>query len=260
MPVLPVGYEKRIDDLNFYCLESVLNPVFEQCRALTFDLFGTVMDLGGSLTPHLKIFLTERESDLDPEAMWQQLRYRQRIEQYQDTLLDLGHSGYLETAQKAFVYVTRANELDTTSDQVQTFMKAWQQLSPFSECIEALNRLRSQYKLIAVSNGNRGFLDHLVKNRLKFSFDDVVSVDEVGYFKPKPGVYRRAARNLGMEPGELIMVSANSFDVMGARTCGLRGAYVNREGLPFEDTYQIYEPDVTVANFTELADALLKIH
>jgi 2-haloacid dehalogenase len=63
-----------------------------------------------------------------------------------------------------------------------------------------------------------------------------------------------------MEPGELIMVSANSFDVMGARTCGLRGAYVNREGLPFEDTYQIYEPDVTVANFTELADALLKIH
>ena len=60
-----------------------------------------------------------------------------------------------------------------------------------------------------------------------------------------------------MEPGELIMVSANSFDVMGARTCGLRGVYVNRYDLPFEDTYDIYKPDSTVLNFTELADTLL---
>ncbi|MBT5252788.1 MAG: haloacid dehalogenase type II, partial [Chloroflexi bacterium] len=84
-----------------------MNPVFENCKALTFDLFGTVLDLGGSLTPHLKIFLDGEGSDIDPAAMWQQLRYRQRIEQYQDTLVELGHSGYLETVQKAFDYVAR---------------------------------------------------------------------------------------------------------------------------------------------------------
>ena len=100
----------------------LLNPVFENCKALTFDLFGTVLDLGGSLTPHLKIFLDGEGSDIDPAAMWQQLRYRQRIEQYQDTLVELGHSGYLETVQKAFDYVARANKLDPTSDQTDTFM------------------------------------------------------------------------------------------------------------------------------------------
>jgi len=189
--------------------------------------------------------------------MWQQLRYRQRIEQYQDTLVELGHSGYLETVQKAFVYVARNNKLDPTSEQVDTFMAGWQELSPFPECVAGLDRLRTRYKLIALSNGNPWFLDHLVKNRIKYDFDGVISVEEVGYFKPKPGVYRRAARNLGMEPSELLMVSANSFDVMGARTCGLRGAYVNRYDLPFEDTHEMYEPDVTVTNFTELADALL---
>ena len=60
-----------------------------------------------------------------------------------------------------------------------------------------------------------------------------------------------------MEPDELIMVSSNSFDVLGARTCGLRGAYVNRDHLPFEDTDDRYFPDVTVEDFTELADELL---
>ncbi len=234
-----------------------MNPVFENCKTLTFDLFGTVLDLGGSLTSHLKIFLDGRGSAIEPAVMWQQLRYRQRIEQYQDTLVQLGHTGYLETVQKAFVYVARLNRLDPTPLQVETFMAGWQELSPFPECVEALDRLGSRYRLIALSNGNPWFLDHLVKNRIKYDFDGVMSVEDVGSFKPTPGVYRRAARNLGMEPGEIIMVSANSFDVMGARTCGFRGAYVNRYGLPFEDTHKIYEPDVTVKNFTELADALL---
>jgi 2-haloacid dehalogenase len=51
------------------------------------------------------------------------------------------------------------------------------------------------------------------------------------------------------------MVSANSFDVMGARACGYRGAFVNRYGLPYEDTP--YQPDVVVKDFKELADALV---
>ena len=52
-----------------------------------------------------------------------------------------------------------------------------------------------------------------------------------------------------------MMVSANSFDVMGARACGMRGAFVNRNALPYEETP--YRPDVEVENFTELAEALL---
>jgi 2-haloacid dehalogenase len=52
-----------------------------------------------------------------------------------------------------------------------------------------------------------------------------------------------------------MMVSSNSFDVMGARACAMRGAFVNREELPYEDTR--YQPDITVRDFHELADALL---
>ena len=172
--------------------------------------------------------------------------------------MELGHSGYLETAQKAFVYVARLNDLEPASDEVQAFMAGWQELNPFVDCLPGLERLKSSYKLVALSNGNPWFLDHLVANRIKFDFDDVISVEVAGAFKPHPGVYRSAARLLDMEPGELIMVSSNSFDVMGARTCGLRGIYVDRYGLPYEDTDARYEPDLTVDDFGKMADCLLE--
>ncbi len=230
-----------------------------RCKALTFDLFGTVLDLGGSLTPFIAEFIKGRgeEDRVDASAFWAELRHRQRIEQYQDSLVELGHSGYLETAQKAFVYVARLNGLDPTTEEVDAFMAGWQVLSPFEDCLPGLDRLAPKFELVALSNGNPWFLDHLVENRIGFDFDAVISVEVAGAFKPHPGVYRSAARLLDKEPGELIMVSSNSFDVMGARTCGLRGIYVNRYRLPYEDTDARYEPDLTVADFGEMADRLV---
>ncbi len=53
------------------------------------------------------------------------------------------------------------------------------------------------------------------------------------------------------------VVSTNAFDVVGARACGYRGAYVNRYDLPCEDL-PAYQPDVIVHDFTELAEVLLQ--
>ena len=234
-------------------------PNLSDCKALTFDLFGTVLDLGGSLTPYIAEFVERRDATdrVDPAAFWGLLRHRQRIEQYQDSLVQLGHTGYLETARKAFVYVARLNDLAPTDEEVDSFMRGWQQLSPFPDVADGLRRLEQRFDLVALSNGNPWFLDHLVRNRIKYDFHDVISVEVAGAFKPHPGVYRSAARLLGLEPGEIIMVSSNSFDVMGARTCGLRGIFVNRELVPYEDTDAQYLPDLEVADFGEMADALL---
>ena len=226
-----------------------------EVKALTFDLFGTVLDLGGSLTPHIAEYLKSKRSDVSPDGFWQQWRVRQRIEQYQDTIMMLGHSGYLETARRGFVWTLKLNKVDATDDEVKQFMENWQQLSPFPEVVPALERLTAKFKLVALSNGEPHFLDHLAKNRIQWNFDKIISVETVGAFKPHPGIYRRAAGMLGLEVGECMMVSANTFDVVGARTCGFRGALVDRYDHPYEDTP--YVPDVTVKDFTGLADALL---
>ena len=229
---------------------------FVATKALTFDLFGTILDLGGSLTP----FITESldahaAADVSADEFWEQWRYRQRIEQYQDTIMMLGHSGYLETVRRALHYTLRRNSIDVLPDTIKEFMRGWEQLSPFPEVLAALSRLQSRYQLVILSNGDPSFLDYLVRERVNWDFNDVISVTSVGAFKPHPAVYRAAARELGLEVNECLMVSANSFDIVGARACGYSGAFVNRYLLPYEETP--YQPDVTVGDFTALADALL---
>ena len=227
---------------------------FEQVQALTFDLFGTILDLGGSLTPFIDDMLREKGADTTAEQFWQQWRYRQRLEQFQDTIMMLGHGGYLETVRRAYIYVLALNKIEMSKEEVQTFLACWQELSPFPEVRAGLEKLAARYKLVGLSNGDPAFLDHLAKNRIQWDFDAVISVTTMGAFKPHPAVYRRAAQILSLEVGECMMVSANSFDVVGARACGMRGAYVNRYNLPYEDSP--YRADVTVADFTELAKAI----
>jgi 2-haloacid dehalogenase len=223
---------------------------FPEVQALTFDLFGTVLDLAGSLTPHVSKWLRERGSEVSPLDFWAQWRARQRIEQYQDTITMLGHSGYLETARRALVYTLRRNGVSFESEDVTRWMESWRELNVFAEVHAALERLKTRYRLVALSNGDEPFLGYLVEQRIGWSFDRVISVDLVGAFKPHPAVYRRAALVLGLNVSECLMVSANSFDCMG-----YRAAFVNRDGLPFEDSP--FQPDVTVGDFTQLAEELL---
>jgi 2-haloacid dehalogenase len=224
---------------------------------LAFDIFGTVLDLTGSLEGPTDRFLKKLGSDLTGREFYAQWRARQRIEQFQDTLVMLGHSGYLETCRRALAYTLRANEIEFEAGQVERFMSVWQDLSPYPDSVEGLSRLARKYRLVALSNGEPDYLSHLARNRIRFEFDKIISVEEAGAFKPHPAVYRTASRLLDIEPGEIMMVAAHSFDIMGARACGYRGAFVNRYKLPYEDTDQ-YTPDIVVGDFSQLADVLLE--
>jgi 2-haloacid dehalogenase len=227
----------------------------DSVSTLAFDIFGTVLDLGQTLAPAADRLLTSKGARIGGEAFWEQWRARQRIEQYQDTLMMLGHSGYLETCRRALVYCLRQHGVKFADPDIEEVMSAYRTLEPFADAERGLERLKGQYRLVALSNGDRWLLEHLAANQIRVGFDAVVSVDEAGVFKPHPAVYRTAARALGAEPHEIMMVAAHSFDVIGARASGYRGAYVNRYGLPFDAAH--YLPDLEVNDFLELAGRLL---
>ncbi len=231
------------------------NGSFAQVKFLAFDIFGTVMDLRGSLTGPARDFLTTHGSTISGEAFYADWRDRQRIEQYQDNLLMLGHSGYLETCRRAFVYCLKKHNVSYSDEAVREFMKTYEALQPFDDAIQGLRILSEQYKLVALSNGEQWYLDELLRNNVPITFDAIISVDQVGAFKPSPGIYRKAVQRLGCEPGEIMMVAAHSFDILGAQACGFRAAYVDRYGLPTEVSE--YQPDVIVDDFVELASELL---
>ena len=137
-------------------------------------------------------------------------------------------------------------------------MEAYQYLSPFPDAIEGLNRLNEKYDLVMLSNGEQSYLEHLAKNQIKFDFHSILSAETVGQLKPHPAVYRFAAKELDLEPRQIMMVAAHSFDTLGARISGYRGAYVNRYDLPYDESefYELYMPDYTTKNFPELCDLL----
>jgi 2-haloacid dehalogenase len=89
-------------------------------------------------------------------------------------------------------------------------------------------------------------LDELVERNL--------SVSEVGRWKPAAEPYLFACRELGVSPGEAVMVAVHPWDVDGAKRAGLRGAWLDRTGSPYPDT--LMAPDASAADLTELADAL----
>jgi len=223
-------------------------------NTLTFDIFGTVLNLTESLVLPTDEFLAAHSATIDGATFWPQWRARQRIEQYQDNILMLGHSGYLETCRRAFVYTLKSNGIAFEESAVAEFMNVYENLQPYEDAVDGLKQLGEQYSLVALSNGEQHYLEHLAVNNIGIEFDAVISVEKVGAFKPHPSVYRTAARLLEKEPGDIMMVAAHSFDIMGARACGYRGAYVNRYGLPTEDSP--YQPDFEVNDFIQLADKL----
>jgi 2-haloacid dehalogenase len=228
--------------------------VLNRVHTLTFDAFGTILDLGGSHTPRLAEFLKSKGAAMPADALWEKWRARQRIEQFQDNLFCAGHFGYLDSSRRALVYTLRAAKLPFDEADVRRIMEGWRELKPFPDALPGFARLSEQFKLVVLTNGERDYAAEVVKSCIQYEFDAVISVDEVGAFKPSPQVYRCAARMLNAEPGELMMVSAHSFDAVGARASGYRAAYVNRYDLPYEETP--YEADIEARDFLDLADKL----
>jgi 2-haloacid dehalogenase len=227
-------------------------------KALTFDLFGTILDLEESTKGSIINIIKNNNSSVAPSQFWAFLRHRQRIEQYQDNILDLGHSGCLKTVKNAFKYTARKFNMEPSPKDLSLWDENWQNLIPFSDVFDALNSLSKKFKLIALSNGEEKFLKHLAKNRIKFNFDAIISVEEVGAFKPYSGVYRKTSLITKYPLSELMMVSANSFDTLGAKSCGMKATYVNRYDLPYEECHEMLKPDLTVNNFIELSNKLTR--
>jgi 2-haloacid dehalogenase len=65
-------------------------------------------------------------------------------------------------------------------------------------------------------------------------FDVVLSVEDVGVFKPHPRVYRLAVERLGVAAERICFVSSNGWDIAGAAHFGFRAVWINRAGEPRE--------------------------
>jgi 2-haloacid dehalogenase len=89
----------------------------------------------------------------------------------------------------------------------------------------------------------------------KVPFDRVISVAEANSFKPHVATYTRAAELLGLKPDHILFVANHAFDCIGAKSAGMKTAFIDRRSRPFGETP--HQPDILAPSMTALADAIV---
>lgn len=125
------------------------------------------------------------------------------------------------------------------------------------DVIPALERLLDAgFRTAALTNGSTKAANVQIENAGLHTFiQRVISVEEVGRFKPDPSTYRYAARAMDVDVSRSMMVSAHDWDVNGAIRSGAQGAFVGRPGSIW--TLPAPVPEVTGADLREIADVLI---
>jgi 2-haloacid dehalogenase len=237
-----------------------LTPALQQVKALTFDVFGTVVDWRGSITREgLKL-----GKELGLRADWAAFAdawragYRPAMDDVRSgrlpwTNIDGLHRRILER-------ILDESGLDMLSDEEKDHLnRAWHRLAPWPDVVRGLKRLKKVYLVTTLSNGNVSLLTNMAKNA-GLPWDCVLSAELFHHYKPDPESYLGAAAILGLEPHEVMMVAAHKNDLRAAQATGLRAAFVQRP-LEFGDTVKKdLKPekdfDVNAKDFNDLAAKL----
>jgi len=131
-------------------------------------------------------------------------------------------------------------------------MNLYLTLDAFPEVPDTLSQLRKAgLKIAILSNGTQHMLDTAVRNaRIEGYFDAVLSVDDVGVYKPHPNVYKLAVDRLGIKPSAIAFQSSNGWDAYSAAAYGMRVVWCNRYGQRPERLS--IQPDRVITSLAEL--------
>lgn len=221
--------------------------------ALTFDIFGTVVDWR---TPIIREGEHLTRSRHAPEIDWGHFAdcwragYAPAMNAVRQgelpwTPLDALHRMILDGLLKDF----KISGL--TETEIAHMNRVWHRLDPWPDAVAGLERLRQHFTISTLSNGNTSLLVNLSKHA-GLTWDCILSAEFARHYKPDPEVYLTAAALLDLEPAQIMMVAAHPFDLDAARSCGFQTAYVRRVA---RDTNAEY--DIIASDFLDLAGQLI---
>jgi 2-haloacid dehalogenase len=223
-------------------------------KVCMFDQYGTVVDMQGGLTKIATPYLEGKGWKGKPNSFvtwWRRTHFENSMI---DALLHKEHTPYREIGFRAVDHVLNRCGIPHTDDEVRGLVSEIEKLECFPEVPTALAKLQTKYKLVVLSNGDPDMLE-TAKKYYKVPFDRVISVAEAKSFKPHVATYTKAAELLGLRMDQVLFVANHAFDVIGAKSAGMRTAFINRRERPFERTP--HEPDITVRTMQDLADAMV---
>jgi 2-haloacid dehalogenase len=199
-------------------------------RAAVFDAYGTLLDVHAAMGRHA--------ARLGPD--WQRMSAEWRAKQIEYTWVrslagSAHHRDFWTLTQEALGFVAaRYNVSDKAL--LADLLQAYRRLDAYPDAVSVLTALRDRGVARGIlSNGEPGMLSDAVRSAgIAELLDHVLSVEDVGVFKPDPRVYRLVTERFGLAAGDIGFVSSNPWDAFGALSFGFQVYWVNRSGQPDE--------------------------
>lgn len=217
---------------------------------IAFDAYGTLFD----------VFSVTALCEQTFPGCGEALAHLWRAKQLQYSLLRsvMGEfRDFWELTSDGLVFATRSLGLRLDEDTRRRLMDAWLRLAAFPDVAPGLARLKQLgLRLAVLSNGAPGMLHAAVAAaKLTSSFDAIISVNDVGVFKPSRRVYALIGERMQVPTDRIGFVSSNSWDISGAGAAGLYTFWIQR--TPGEPEEQLgHEAREVVGSITDLAARL----
>ena len=148
-----------------------------------------------------------------------------------------------------------------SEEQKRNLNLVWHRLAAWPDSVAGLTRLKRQFTIVTLSNGNLGLLADMAKNA-GLPWDLILSAEVFGRYKPDPETYLGVGQVFDVPPEAVMMVATHEDDLDAARACGLQTAYVRR---PHEYGASVIKPvgdiarfAVCATDFMDLADQLIR--
>jgi 2-haloacid dehalogenase len=216
-------------------------------KGIAFDMYGTLVDVGA---------VAEACREIAPDAAAFAAQWRAKQLEYTFLRSLMGkYEDFWRVSEQALRFTAQRFGVNVTALQRRRVMQAWLRPTPYPEVAAALPRLAARYPLAVLSNGTRTMLEGgLEASGLRPHFRWVITADQVKVYKPSPRVYGLAPRQMKVTKRQILFVSSNAFDVLGAKSFGFAVCWINRTGAPADPIGPM--PDLVVKSFDELAAAV----
>ena len=231
-------------------------------KAVVFDAYGTLFDVY-SIQVLAEELYPNHGADIAVKWRDKQIEYTRLITQ-SDPHNSSGSKYYQpfwELTRLSLEYTLDRLRLDRSSDQVNKLMEQYARLRAFPENLAVLQKIKGMGLTTAIlSNGSPEMLASAVKSaEMEDVLDHIISVDRIRLFKTSPESYGLVQQTISVSKEEVLFVSSNAWDALGATWYGFTTLWINRQNLPTEAIGQ--KPDYIGSDLTMVVDVfqLIKI-
>ncbi len=217
---------------------------------IVFDVNETLLDLSPLKTKVNQVM----GSDLAFDLWFSNLLHYSLVETVTGNYAD-----FSSIAAVTFRMVAQKLEIEIDDDKITSTLEAIKSLPPHSDVIPALTGLeKAEFAMVALTNGNQDVAETQLANaKLDGFFKSIISVENVGRYKPHPDPYTFILEKMEISSANAILVAAHGWDIVGAKRAGMQTAFVERKE---KSMYALGEsPDFTGRTVLEVAEKLVAI-